>query len=111
MSSRRPVYVPMLWCVFIAFAVLTALALRDHGYWGIVEPHFQSFGAGQVLADLAIALSLVMVWLWRDARQRGRNPWVWLVVTLVAGSFGPLLYLLTRRPSRAPDSAYAEQRS
>lgn len=89
----------LLTIVTIGFAVLTALALQAHGYWGIIAPHFRTFGAGQVLTDLVIALSLVMVWLWRDARATGRNPWPWLAVTLAAGSFGPLLYLLARRPS------------
>lgn len=83
--------------VLAAFAVLTALALWFHGYWGIVAPHFQSFGAAQVLVDLVIALGLFLVWMWRDAQASGRNPWPWLVLTLAAGSFGPLLYLLTRR--------------
>jgi Terpene cyclase DEP1 len=87
----------ILLVVCAAFAGLTGLALWHHGYWGILEPHFKSFGAAQVLADLAIALGLFLVWMWRDARQTGRNPWPWLLVTLVAGSFGPLLYLLTRR--------------
>ena len=81
----------------VLFGALTAAALWHHGYWGILAPHFQSFGGGQVLADLVIALSLVMVWMWRDARASGRNIWPWLVLTLVAGSFGPLGYLLTRR--------------
>ena len=83
--------------VLAAFAVLTALALWFHGYWGIVAPHFQSFGAAQVLVDLVIALGLFLAWMWRDAQTSGRNPWPWLVLTLAAGSFGPLLYLLTRR--------------
>ena len=78
------------------FSVVSVLALWYHGYWGILAPHFQSWGAAQVLMDLAIALGMVMVWLWRDARQRARNFWFWLLITLVAGSFGPLLYLLTR---------------
>jgi Phospholipase_D-nuclease N-terminal len=111
MLSRRPIYFPILLLVSIAFAILTVLALRDHGYWGIIEPHFQSFGAGQVFADLVIALSLAMVWLWRDARKQGRNPWVWLIVILAVGSFGPLLYLLTRRPSKETASAFDARRA
>jgi hypothetical protein len=80
------------------FGALTAAALWQHGYWGILAPHFQSWGGAQVLVDLVIALALVLCWLWRDARASGRNPWPWLVATLLLGSFGPLLYLLTRRP-------------
>ena len=83
--------------VLVLFGALTAAALWHHGYWGIVAPHFQSFGAAQVFADLVIALVLVMAWMWRDARACGRNPWPWIAATLLLGSLGPLVYLLTRR--------------
>ncbi|MBF2099126.1 MAG: DUF2834 domain-containing protein [Gloeomargaritaceae cyanobacterium C42_A2020_066] len=87
----------------IPFAALTGVALWRHGYWGILEPHFQSFGEAQVFADLVIALGLVMVWMWRDARAAGRNPWPWIVATLALGSLGPLIYLLTR-PTPQPST-------
>lgn len=90
----------ILLIILIAFSALTTVALWYHGYWGILEPHFQSFGAAQVLADLVIALSLFMVWMWRDAKATGRNPWPWLVLTLAAGSFGPLLYLLSHKATK-----------
>ena len=80
----------------ILFGLLSAAALWNHGYWGIIEPHFRSFGAAQVFADLVIALTLVTIWIWRDARSRGRSPVPWVVATLALGSFGPLLYLLSR---------------
>jgi hypothetical protein len=88
---------PLLVLVLVAFGALTAVALQQHGYWGIIAPHFRSTGPGQVFADLVIALTLAMVWMVRDARRLGRNPWPWVVGTLLTGSFGPLLYLLTRR--------------
>jgi hypothetical protein len=39
---------------------------------------------------------LASIWMVRDARERGLSAWPFILVTLVAGSFGPLLYLLTR---------------
>jgi len=87
----------LLIVTLLLFGALSTVALWYHGYWGILAPHFQSFGAGQVLADLVISLVLVMVWMWQDAKATGRNIWPWLIFTLTAGSFGPLLYLLTRK--------------
>ena len=87
----------LLVIVLILFGALSAVALWQHGFWGIVAPHFQSFGAGQVFADLVIALTLVMVWMWHDAKATGRNAWPWIAATLLVGSFSPLVYLLTRK--------------
>ncbi len=99
----------LLTITLILFGALTAAALWQHGYWGIIAPLWQSFGGGQVLADLAIALTLILVWMWQDAKATGRNVWPWIIVTLVLGSFGPLIYLLTR-PATEPRSRLAAQR-
>lgn len=79
-----------------AFGVLTAVALIDVGPWGIIEPHFKSWGAAQVFWDLVIVATLAIAWMIRDARARGTNPWPFVLLTLVAGSFGPLFYLIVR---------------
>ena len=89
----------VLVAVLLVFSVISALALWNHGYWGIIEPHFKSWGAGQVFTDLVIALGLFLAWLWNDAKARQRNFWAWASFTLVAGSFGPLIYLLTQKPA------------
>lgn len=88
----------LLIVILLAFGALTAVALAHHGYLGLFKLQFQTWGGTQVFADLVIALTLVMGWMWRDARALGRNVWPWLVATLALGSFGPLLYLLTRKP-------------
>jgi Terpene cyclase DEP1 len=89
---------PLLLLTLFAFGALTAAALWQHGYWGLIAPLLQTLAGGQVLVDLVIALTLVMLWMARDAKARGRRIWPWIAVTLVAGSFGPLMYLLTRKP-------------
>lgn len=88
--------------VIAGFGALSALALMDAGYLGIIEPHFRSWGGAQVLTDLVILAVLSCVWMIRDARQRGLPAWPFLAITLVAGSFGPLLYLVTRELRRVP---------
>ena len=91
----------LLLATLVLFCILTAFALQAHGYFGIFALHFQTFGGAQVLADLVIALTLVLVWMWHDARRTRRTFWPWLLATLALGSFGPLVYLLTRKPERS----------
>lgn len=86
----------LLIVVIAAFGVLTALALMDVGYWGLIAPAFQSFGAGQVLADLVILAVLSCVWMVADGRARGINPWPFVIATALTGSFGVLFYLVLR---------------
>jgi hypothetical protein len=88
----------LLVVTLILFGALTVAALWQHGYWGILAPHFESFGGAQVFVDLVIALVLILVWMWRDAKATGRNPWPWIIATLILGSFGPLAYLLASKP-------------
>lgn len=104
MSSRLVV----LLIVVVGFGLLTALALTDVGYFGIVEPHFRSWGGAQVFVDLVILAVLACVWMIRDARERGLAAWPFVLITLLAGSFGPLLYLVAREirsPARLAASA------
>lgn len=87
------------------FGLLTATALMEVGYLGIIAPHFQSWGAGQVLVDLVIMCTLGCFWLIPDARAHGINPWPYVVVVLFAGSFGVLFYLVARElRAGAPES-------
>jgi hypothetical protein len=86
----------LLGLVLAVFSFETAWAVSQLGYVGFFEQLLSSFAGGLVLFDLVIALSLVMVWMWRDAAQRGATVWPYLVLTLALGSVGPLSYLIVR---------------
>jgi hypothetical protein len=90
----------ILICVLVLFSVVSGLALYHHGYWGIIEPHFRSWGAGQVFFDLVIAVTILLVWMVRELRAAGKAAWPWVLFTLGTGSFGPLIYLLTKKNSK-----------
>ncbi|RPH87397.1 MAG: DUF2834 domain-containing protein [Desulfobacteraceae bacterium] len=81
----------------VLLGVLTALAVWQEGITGVFASIFNSYGSAQIYVDLVIALLLVSVWMWHDAKGTGRNAWPWIVATLLVGSFAPLVYLLTRR--------------
>ena len=81
----------------VLFGALSAVALIEHGLVGLFTTPLQSLAGQQVFADLVISLTLVMIWMWHDAKATGRNVWPWLIATLAVGSFGPLIYLLTRK--------------
>jgi hypothetical protein len=49
-----------------------------------------------VLADLAILALLSCLWMVADSRTSGVPAWPFIVLTIFAGSFGPLLYLIVR---------------
>ena len=49
-----------------------------------------------VLTGTASVLRVDVLRMVADARQRGINAWPFVLITLVAGSFGPLFYLVLR---------------
>lgn len=87
--------------VIAAFGMLTGYALMDVGYWGIISYHFPSSAGWQVGTDLVIVCSLAIFWMIGDARKTGRNPWPFIALTVVLGSFVPLFYLLFGQRRRA----------
>ena len=87
--------------ILIPFTLLTLYAVAQAGYIGLFAFQLQDPAGWQVLADLVIALLLVLSWLVPEARREGRNPWPWVVATLFLGSLAPLLYLATGRSGAA----------
>lgn len=86
----------LLAVVIAGFAALTAEALMEAGYFGLVEQQLHSFAGMQVLVDLVIVCVVACIWMTNDAREHGLSAWPFIVVTLLAGSFGPLFYLVAR---------------
>ncbi len=85
---------PLLIIVLAVFGTFSAWVLWHYGYLGLWQAGLANAATAQILADLVISALLIIGWMVQNARQHGRNPWPFVVITLLAGSFGPLLYLL-----------------
>jgi len=86
--------------VLLDFLALTGYVVWQHGYLGFFQLVLGNSASALAVCDLTIALALILAWLVRDARERGVSPLPYVVLTLLLGSAGPLLYLL-RRPAWA----------
>lgn len=84
----------LLIAVFAVFGAYSCWVLLEFGYFGLWQAAMANGATWQVLIDLVIACLLLCSWMVLDGRRQGRNPWPFVALTLAAGSFGPLLYLL-----------------
>ena len=105
----------LLAIVLVDFALLNAYVVYQYGYGGFVELVMANAATVAAMVDLTIALSLIAIWMWNDAKARGISALPYLGLTLVFGSIGPLLYLLRiagrREPGLAPARLVAEPAS
>jgi hypothetical protein len=82
--------------VLADFAALTGYAVYAHGFAGFFALATANLATLTAFADLCIALGLIAMWMWQDARDRGWSPLPYLLLTLTLGSIGPLVYLIRR---------------
>jgi hypothetical protein len=80
--------------VLADFSALNVYVLSHYGFTGFYEMVTANAATVLALVDLTIALSLIVAWMWNDARDRGLSPLPYVVLTLLFGSIGPLVYLL-----------------
>lgn len=95
----------LLWDALITFTALTGYAVYEVGYLGFFELAVANWATRVLFLDLVIALSLITVWMARDARERHGSATAitpYAIVTLLFGAAGPLLYLIQRE--RQPHS-------
>lgn len=86
----------LLIVVTLLFGVLSTIALATDGIAGFGDAITFSWASVQIYVDLVLAIALIAVWIHRDATRRARNPWPWIALGIIAGMFGPLLYLIAR---------------
>ena len=95
LSSARKKQIALA-VVLADFVAFTAYAVAQHGYVGLFMHQLANTAGLQVLVDLCIALTIVMAWMWQDARRHDINPLPYVLLTLGLGSIGPLAYLVHR---------------
>lgn len=82
--------------VLAGFLALTGYTVLEYGYIGFFKLIAANAATVTAAVDLVIALTLIIVWMERDARVHGISHIPYVLLTLALGSVGPLLYLMRR---------------
>ena len=85
--------------VFVEFVAMTAWVLTEYSYLDFFELIGANSATLLMSFDLVICLTLICVWMVRDARAQGRTALPYVIVAATFGAAGPLLYLLFGRRS------------
>ena len=83
--------------VFLEFAAMTAWVLTQYSYLAFFELIGANSATLLLSFDLVICLTLICIWMIRDARAQGRKALPYVIVAAAFGAAGPLLYLLFGR--------------
>lgn len=94
----------LLSIVLVALVALDAYAIYLYGYIGFFRMAMLNFAGVTSIVDMVIALMLILMWIGNDAEQRGISALPYILLTLVLGSVGPLLYLIRRFADATADS-------
>jgi hypothetical protein len=98
----------VLWLTFLVFSAFTLVVMAQWGVVGFLEAGLANGPTVQVGLDLVIMVTLFALWLVRDARERGLNPWPFVALAFTTGSIGALCYLIWRERASAPARAAAQ---
>ena len=82
--------------MFVAFTAYTGVVVMDHGYTGFLALAAEGGWGAQIFIDLVIALTMFLVWMVPDARERGIPSVPYALAILTTGSIGALAYLIHR---------------
>ena len=86
--------------VVVTYAVVSAVAMYEHGFVAIFAHVLDSSASAQVFLDLCVALFLVGGQMRKDARERGVLVWPFLVALPFLGSVSALAYIALRQIQR-----------
>ncbi len=82
--------------LFVAFTAYTLFVMAGHGILGFVELALREPWGLQLFLDLLLMLALFSTWIWGDAKSRNLPSWPYMILSLLMGSMGALVYLLHR---------------
>jgi len=94
-----------LTAALIVLLAMDAYSVYLYGSIGFFRMVVANFAGVTALIDLVIALVLIVTWMGDNARERNVTALPYIVLTVMLGSVGPMVYLIRRFADRTARAA------
>jgi ABC-type transport system involved in multi-copper enzyme maturation permease subunit len=99
----------LLASVLLITALSTIASAADYPSWNFTNPADAGAFMGMAMATCLIfgivwfiVWILVAIWVYKDAQKHGKNGVLWLIIVILLGLIGLIIYLVVRGEKVAP---------
>lgn len=98
MDKKRILLISMLVLGFVCASMAMGAAAQDPDPDDVVWWAFCCYGGSFLIPIIFFVIGiLIAVWVYKDANTRGMNGVLWLIVVILLGLIGLIIYLIVRR--------------
>lgn len=87
-------------CFLLSLAITTLVNAADYTYTPVDQGIF--FGLGGLVCGIIIIIwivfILIAIWVYKDAEKRGSSGVLWLIIIIITGIIGLIIWLIVRPP-------------
>jgi Terpene cyclase DEP1 len=110
MSDRARIYLVMAVIGLVTPLTYLGFFIADEGLdlAQYLDDAYATTASAMLVADLIIAATVFVIWLWKAAPEAGMSPWPFVAATLLIGfcfAFPLFLYLRERKREASPAAA------
>lgn len=103
MDNTKKLAIMALACIVLSVAVAAVASAQDDYWYGddyIAPGLFWGLtGAMCIIPIIAIIICIVLaIWVYKDAQKRGSSGALWLIIVLLTGIIGLIIWLVVRPP-------------
>ena len=102
MNKSKKLTIVALACVLLSLAISAVASAQDFT-WQSSGEAWAFYGLGLVACAIFglvwfIIWILVAIWVYKDAEKRGSSGVLWLIIVIIAGIIGLIIWLVVRPP-------------
>ncbi len=115
LNISKKMAIMALSCVLMSMAIAVVASAQDIPPWGPTAGAEAAFLGLSTLCCFIVFIPVIIgillaIWVYKDAKKRGSSGALWLLIVLITGIIGLIIWLVVRPPIGGEKSATASDR-